>query len=1017
MELSNPQKLAVEYLGSPQIILAGAGSGKTRVIVAKARYLIEQKGYSPDSILIITYSRKTQAELEERMADLGTSAPEIMTFHSFGLDIVNEFSHLLGFSGEVSKADDYRLYRYLMKAIGELTDSKLLRGNNPGSIYYALNSFISRAKDELVTPSELISRAQMKFHEIPGDVAFDDDEKIVALERWTAIFDASRVFQSYERLKFSDNAAGAAWIDYGDMIVLSHILLSTERIVGATLRQRIKYILVDEFQDANFAQVEMLYHLAGDKVGITVVGDDDQAIYRFRGASFGSFKLFKSLFGNVTDHKLEQNYRSTPNIVNAAQSLIEIEPTARFNPDKKMLASGIDGDKVRIRICPDHETEAESIADEITELLKNEIYRRPKSIAILFRTRTHKDLLEKILVRRKIEYSYDKKTAESSLPAAKLLLAFYEFTIDLMRIDHLSFIINHFLPDLGPSDEREIMYRISRAETDPLEILQTMADESLESVTSDMKMLIDLLRYLRQVKSEKDPLGLLEIIVSKTGILSSLMNDGVVVDKAAMNEIASILREAESFVHGDTAHTHSDFIDYRRWRSGSRDNDIDEDITTPVVLRTVHGSKGLEYPVVFVIGLSNRRFPPSKRSESVEFPSELYKDELPVGDYRIQEERRLFYVAMTRAREKLYLYGMEKKGTKRSRFLTELASAPFINDVCQTEEIEAKAIPEIAEIGPSRARERGGSVIIAGSGSIEGSVADGLFRLWRIRSNKTESSDDFAVVKEDFKSQLKTALLSLENKIDNDEYHPPVGEKRYTVERISYTDLEAFDSCPLKFYYRKILRMPSPPNPHQILGQVIHTVLENTARTMMDGNTPDLESITADFDSRWNKIRLADPDQKERMGQRGSELLNEYMKMQATLDGFPAALEKSFEIEMSSAKLIGRIDRVDKTESGLRVVDYKTGKKGKNKLDDNLQLPIYSLACKELFGEYPVETMFMYLGDGQPFNVKTDPESLADVRNRIEEKIAAINESGFTATPGSACRLCEFARLCPAKAG
>lgn len=1018
MQLSDPQKQAVEYLDSPQIILAGAGSGKTRVIIAKARYLIEEKGYSPDSLLVITYSRKTQAELEERMADLGTSAPEITTFHSLGLEIINEFSHLLGFSGEVAKADEYRLYKYLLKAVSELTDSKLLRTNRPGSVYYALNSFISRAKDELVTPSEIISRAQAELHSLPNDPADEDDEKLLARDHWTRIYEASRIYQSYERLKSSDSDAGMIWIDYGDMIVLSHMLLSTEKIVGASLRQKIKYILVDEFQDANFAQVEMLHHLALDKVGITVVGDDDQAIYRFRGASFGSFKLFKNLFGNVKDHKLEENYRSTQNIVNIAQSLIEVEPDARFDPDKRMFASDLEGDKVKIRICPDYETEAESVADEIAELLKIDLFQRPKSIAVLFRTRTHKDLLEKYLIRRRIDYSYDKKSGTSSSPAAKHLLAFYEFTVDHSRSDHLAYIITHFMPEISPLDEREIMYKISRAELDPLEILRSIAEQSKEPVSSDLKKLLGFLEYFGQMKSGKDPLGLLEVIVSKTGILSLLIRDGNIIDNQAVSEVAGILRSAETFVHDDMSRSHADFLDYRKWSEGFSGNDINEDdIQSPVVLRTVHGSKGLEYPIVFVIGLSNRRFPPTRQSSPVEFPPELYKDELPDGDYRIQEERRLFYVAMTRAREKLYLYGMEKKGTKRSRYLQELASAPFFEEASEEETVERRELLIITDIGPIQTRDASISVIILSSDSVEASISDGLLDLWRSRSSRAESMEDFEKLKKDFKAQLQSAQSNLNKAVEKDEYSPAEQSVRYKVDRISYTDLETFDSCPLKFYYKKILRMPSPPSPHQLLGQVIHSVLESGARSMMEGEPRNLEALVSDFEGRWGKVRLGDPDQKERMGQRGAELLGEYMIMQAKLDGFPAVLEKFFEIELSSAKLTGRIDRVDKTETGLRVIDYKTGKKGKNKLDKDLQLPIYSLACKELFGEYPSELMFMFLGDGTEYSISSDPGSLDKVRTEIEQKAEVINSSDFTATPGKPCRLCEYARICPAKEG
>jgi len=1009
MQLSDAQRQAVEYLDTPQIILAGAGSGKTRVIVAKAQYLIEQKRYLPESLLVITYSRKTQAELEERMAELGDSAPEIKTFHSLGLDIINEFLHLLGFAGEAVKADDYRLHLYLMRAIAELVDSRLLRTNNPASVYGDLESFISRAKDELATPSEIISRAQNELHGLPDETADEDDDTRVARERWTAVYEAGRIYQSYENLKSSDSGPGATWIDYGDMIVLSHMLLSTEKIVGATLRQRIKYILVDEFQDANYAQVEMLYHLTGNKTGITVVGDDDQAIYRFRGASFGSFKLFKSLFKNARDHKLEENYRSTRNIVNAAQSSIEAEPAARFNPDKRMFASGPEGNKVKIRICPDHETEAESLADEIEELLNNELFRRPKSIAALFRTRKHKDLLEKALIHRGIDYAYDKKAGESSSPEARLLLAIYEFTIDRRRNDHLAYIINHFTARLAPADEREIMYQISRTDSDPLETLSAAA----EPLSSDLVNLVELLRYFRNVKSEKNPPGLLEAIVSKTGMLSTLIRDGMIIDDGAVREVAGILRSAEALVNGDPAHSHSDFINYMNWREDFREGESD-DIRTPVVLQTIHGAKGLEYPVVFVMGLSNQRFPPKRRSLALEFPQELYKDELPEGDYRIQEERRLFYVAMTRAREKLYLYGIEKKGTKRSRFLQELASAPFFEETCQEETVESKEMPAIRIIGPPLARDNSKSIIIPGSGEIASNLADGLFKLWRIHSSRAESPDDLAGIKEDFKRQTGEAVSSLKAAIDKEEYQPLRPTERYKAGRISYSDLEAFDTCPLQFYYGKALNMPSPSNPYMLFGSTIHSALEAAAVRMMAGETVAYDDLVRDYESLWKKAPLDNPDLKERMRQNGYELLRYFLKAQSELKGKPIELERKFAVALGDIELTGRIDRVDKTPDGLEIIDYKTGKMDAKKLKGDLQLPIYALACKKLYGEYPVRLLYMFLKEQDIYLETFDSRDIEKIKSDILGKIDRINASDFTATPGYHCGNCPYSNICPA---
>ena len=321
MQLSKSQKLAVEYTEGPQIILAGAGSGKTRVIVAKAQYLIEQKKLSPESLLIITYSNKTQAELEERMAELGDVQPEIRTFHSFGMDVITEFGGSLKLPGEIAKAGAYRLRDYLKSAIAQLKNSVLLDTNYPDKVYSDIEKFISRAKDELLAPDTIIKKAEKALAELSENS--DDDHIIRQRDNWIKVLEAAKIYKLYEQIKLSRMSLRGGGIDYGDMIVLCHKLLRDDKVVGAKLRDKYKYVLVDEFQDTNFAQVEMLYHLWGGKIGITVVGDDDQAIYRFRGASFGSFKLFDKLFTGSKVFRLEENYRSSANIVKGAQCLLE----------------------------------------------------------------------------------------------------------------------------------------------------------------------------------------------------------------------------------------------------------------------------------------------------------------------------------------------------------------------------------------------------------------------------------------------------------------------------------------------------------------------------------------------------------------------------------------------------------------------------------------------------------------------------------------------------------------------
>jgi DNA helicase II / ATP-dependent DNA helicase PcrA len=1018
MNLSIAQKQAVEYLDGPQIILAGAGSGKTRVIVAKAQYLIE-KGYAPDSLYIITYSSKTQAELEERMAVLGDKMPSIKTFHSLGIDMISEFGHLLKLPSEPAKLDDHALYICLRRAIAELTESDLLDTNQTERVYRELDSFISRAKDELLTPDEIIDRAEKELTNTPVG---DDDDIVLHKDRWIKVIEAGKIYRSYEKIKSSYGPKGGG-IDYGDMIVLMHRLLTRERVVSAAIHKRCRYILVDEFQDTNFAQVEILRLMAGSNCGVTVVGDDDQAIYRFRGASFASFRLFQKLFAGYKIIRLEDNYRSQANIVRAAQTLIEADPDARFDSGKKMNAIERAGAEVVVRKCPDEYSESLAVAGLIERLLADPEYQKPASIAVLVRARKHKDLLIRILERKRIKYTYDKKSSELVSEPGKLLMSLYEFTCDISRVDLLPGILNHFIPNLRPEIERDINFRLSRESGDPLLLLRNINDELGEQSPSGLTEAIDLLAGLRQSVAETPPLQHLEKIAIEAGLMKDMVHDGRISNRDASKEMASILRAAERFQLENPHATHAAFLEYLEWQAGwSNDDNGVENEKEAVIIQTVHGSKGLEYPVVIMISLTNRRFPTQKQHSILEFPPELYKEELPSGDFRIQEERRLFYVAMTRARKMLYMYGMEKKGTKISQFISELERSPIFKQVGVIEKIEPETEEAIPGIGPDSVTAGIRSVIIPTSGQLDDVIARGLRELWKKHGSDANMSDEFEKLKIEFLERVEKSVALLRAYLSNDNYQPPPPPWRYKVDIVSYTDLQAFGDCPLKFYYRKILRMPSPSGPQQTLGSVMHSILEEAGKILKDGKPLVLDDLGALFEKHWNSAYFSDPDRKERLRQRGHELLQSFMTLQLERTGKPTELERKFNIPLmpemgnETPKLVGRIDRIDRTSAGLEVVDYKTGKESSHEHKGDLQLPIYSLACKSEFGEYASRLLYMFLADTKIHDASYGPEDLDKVRIEILEIIEQINNSDFIATPGHICNSCSYARICPAKA-
>jgi DNA helicase-2/ATP-dependent DNA helicase PcrA len=1013
MQLSAAQKEAVEYLGSPQIILAGAGSGKTRVIVAKAWYLMEEKGFDPESLLVITYSKKTQAELEERMADLGKSAPEVRTFHSFGMDIINEFGHLIGLGGEVVKASEYRLWQILKAAIAKLPESRLLDTSQPERVYGDLKSFIERAKNELVTPSEAIEFAQGKLDEIPKDSDSDDD--LVAFEKWTKVLEAGKVYEIYERIKSETSGI----IDYADMIFLAHRLLKEHKIVGATLRQRYKYILVDEFQDANYAQVELLYYLSGGKTGVTVVGDDDQAIYRFRGASFGSFLLFHKLFPGNKQFKLEHNYRSTSNIVTAAQSLIEIDPEARFDPDKKMTADNAESEKVAVRVCPDDQTEAESVAREIEALLKDRSYNKPGSIAVLFRKRNQKDCLVRALLRRDISFSYDKSLEEQPSKPAALLQSLYEFVVDPARGDILNSLLGEYVPGILPNVEREIGYRLSRESGKPLNILSSVASELGPDQVESIRQFVEFVEGLIALKKDKNPIQLLEILIDRSGVMSKVISGGRVIDHKAAGEIAEILKVADNYITESGGGSHADFLEYLGWYKAMGDEEgspVSESQDVPAVLQTIHGSKGLEYPVVFVIGLADLKFPGRTRWSTVEFPEELYKDELPEGDFRLQEERRLLYVAMTRARERLYLYGVDKSRSRISRFVKELMSSDNFDSVCSKEEMEPVSVMHEKPMAAADIARNPGAVLIPIDDNARTTLPSAIMKAWDVMKTKAGSPEEFEKLKNDFMASLVDLPVVLWDKLIEEEFQRPQTTGGPLFKTLSYTDINSFDTCPLQFYFGKILRAPSPPTAAMMFGSAIHNVLEDAGKSMIAGETITAAKLISDFGERWKRIRLGDPDQKERLRQRAAVLLGNFINTQSKMTGKTHEVEKRFDFKSSGIKITGKIDRIDTTPHGYEIIDYKTGKLDKKKLKSDFQLPIYSLACNELYGEFPSKVTYVFLTEIEPYSQATSIDDLDKIMSVLSEKIKEIKDSDFAAAPESfKCAHCGYNRICPAR--
>jgi DNA helicase-2/ATP-dependent DNA helicase PcrA len=300
--------------------------------------------------------------------------------------------------------------------------------------------------------------------------------------------------------------------------------------------------------------------------------------------------------------------------------------------------------------------------------------------------------------------------------------------------------------------------------------------------------------------------------------------------------------------------------------------------------------------------------------------------------------------------------------------------------------------------------------------NIDSTLKAAIMKTWNAMKIKSGTSDEFERLRNEFLANLVDLPVRLWEIIEEEEYQPPEPIRGAPFESLSYTDINSFDNCPLQFYFGKILRTPSPATPGMMFGSAVHNVLEEAGKAIIAGEEITLETLVTNFEERWKRIRLSDPDRKERLRQRAPELFGNFMAGQAVLNGKPKEVEKRFEFKAADIKITGKIDRIDITPDGYEIMDYKTGKLDERKLKSDFQLPIYSLACKELYGEFPSRVTYLFLTQPDPYSQEQSSGDLEKIKDDVTEKIEQIKNSDYTATPDSyKCGGCGYNRICPAK--
>jgi DNA helicase-2/ATP-dependent DNA helicase PcrA len=1012
MTLNTAQQKAINGCGI-QLILAGPGSGKTRVITEKILHLLDS-GVLPREILALTFSEKAAKEMSDRIEQKRPYLDlDIHTFHSFCLDVLQDNVLVSGMSvssGVISRTNQLV---WGLRNIDNFGFEYIRLGNNAAEIIESIIDGISAFRDELISPEILAQYlANKQFEQV------DEDEKVYL----GMLSDLLKVYRAYTEYKFSENL-----IDFDDMIHGVVNLLRTNGMVKSAYRRRYKYILVDEFQDTNFAQLELLKELAGEN--LCVVGDDDQTIYRFRGAYLTNMQDFKQWYAGHAETLLDRNYRNSKNILSIAQQLMQTAPNRL---QKELFTEKPDGEPVRIAVCGNESAEGEFVAQEIGKLVGSFFYSRNEGkerayeysdIAVLCRTRADGLKFYQSLRRHNIPCVFKGDVDFLSLPVIRDMIAYLNIInnpltagIPLNRIMKVCAVPETTVRKINAYASKNM------DETTGSDGVYEAMEKAIEIVPEHAGQIAEILSMLHHFIEHKERHSLSELVyevmLQASGLYRSALDADAGRNRTFLNKFVEITDEYNRITRNATI---ENFLEYLQYFSAFEIDVEDKDVGNTVQILTVHKSKGKEFPAVFVVDLASNRFPLKYRRKKFTVPSDLAKG-LKTGDDEkalfLQEERRLLYVAMSRAEERLYLmysewYGENKLPSRPSQFLFEIAyeSNPLIS-VIRVPAVEAQ-IPvrdttPIEDLKVSLQEQ----AIRAVSEMRIGAALQNLVTLERVRQKDENGLDDVdpsaLIAKIDTSTRVEDLLP---------ENQPSLIPEDLTF---SATALQLYEDCPLKYKFSYLYKIPTKPTPAMSMGSALHSVIENLTQSPDPLLNPN-EQALALLEQFWRPDVFATHTEEKEARESAYDRLNAYLKWQEKNNNKVIGVEKEFFVPFENRILHGYIDRIEQTPDGKYVVvDFKSGTKpsdlsGKT-IGQNIQLNLYCLAVQQLFGTLPRQAVLFYLKDNKQIPYTPTPESIEAFTERLSALIAGILNEEFPAKPGYIqCRWCAYYDLCEHK--
>ncbi len=982
-KLNKEQEYAVQYFDGPLLIVAGAGTGKTKVITEKIRYLVHEKNVSPDNILALTFTEKTANEMQERVEslfDLGVAEFHISTFHAFCQSILEQWGLDIGIPNRFKLLTETDAWMLMREHLGEFNLEYYRPMGNPTRHIHELLRHFSKCKDEMISPQDYLNYAE--------NLRLETDN--VHSEEKNKFLEIANAYHTYNQLLL-DNSC----LDFGDLIFFTNKLLLERPSIRKKIQQKFQYILVDEFQDVNYAQY-ILTHTLGEGSQLTVVGDDDQSIYAFRGASVSNILRFQEDFPTAKSAVLTENYRSAQSILDIAYTSIQNNNPDRLEVklqlNKKLIARGKTQKSFNGII---EYIESSTVDEEVSQVMNRITQMKQKSpelawndFAILVRANAHAHPFIRGLQNAGIPYDF--RASEGLFKQPAVLDALSILRVIDSQSNSLSLYRILCLPciQMPNEDVQKITDFAKRKTISYYETIQKAAEfhvsvQGLEKIHQILSWIQECARRSVQEKPSK----ILYSFLEQSGYFSLILKDSNAGESQALHQVYQIKEFFEFLANYESEHAEANipqFLQYHDFLLDSGDEGTGvqiQDTPDSVQVMTVHAAKGLEFEYVFVVNLVEERFPTRRRGEAIELPIELIKDQLPQGDYHIQEERRLFYVAVTRAKTGLFFTAAKSYGGVRekkiSRFLIELGYG------------------------------------------------------------KQEKPIQKAPIHEFFSDM--TQMDPTHQARSNQQLYP-------IPKSFSFSQLQTYASCPYKYKLAHIIKIPTKGNASFSFGTTMHSTLQKFYERMQEMNAqkqsnlfdtllsptdeqksnlyvqikaPSLEELIEIYEQSFISDWYKDKRQREEYFTKGKEIIRTFYKAHQEQWNIPVALESSFQIQVGNFTLKGRIDRIDALPDGtIEIIDYKTGKsKEKLSIEDRQQLFLYQIVAQKSQAYKNLGTVskltFYYLNDQIKTSFFGNEKELADFQEKIIGNIQKIHSREFIATPSSVvCAHCEFRDIC-----